>query len=110
MLINIQKDETSETAFFDSSNVLYVKYRDDIKKMAIVYEKGNYYLYHDVPKYIFIRIRDAESQGKKIHELLVKGGKGKKLYKEEKAKTLKKEELELLKEHISEMKKNNPSK
>lgn len=110
MLINIQKDEASETAFFDSSNVLYVKYRDDIKKMAVVYEKGNYYLYHDVPKYIFIRIRDAESQGRKIHELLVKGGKGKKLYKEEKVKALEKEELGLLKEQIKEMKNNKAPK
>lgn len=104
MLINIQNDDTSETAFFDSSNVLYVKYRNDLKKMAIVYEKGGYYLYHDVPRYIYIRIRDAESQGKKIHELLIKDKKGKTLYKEEKVKALTKDEIMLLKEQIKKMK------
>lgn len=104
MLINIQNDDTSETAFFDSSNVLYVKYRNDLKKMAIVYEKGGYYLYHDVPRYIYIRIRDAESQGKKIHELLIKDKKGKTLYKEEKVKALTTDEITLLKEQIKKMK------
>lgn len=105
MLIGIQTDESSETAFFESSNVLYIKYRNDLNKMAIVYEKGGYYLYHNVPKYVYIRIKNADSQGKKIHELLIKDKKGKTLYKEEKIKTLKTEELTLLKEQIEDIKK-----
>lgn len=104
MLINTQLDDNGETAFFDSSNVLYVKYRDDLGKMAIVYEKGGYYLYHDVPKYIYLRIKGAESQGKKIHELIIKGKKGKILYNEEKIKTLSVDEITLLKEEIEKMK------
>lgn len=104
MLIVTQKDENSETAFFESSNVLYIKYRDDLHKMAIIFEKGGYYLYHDVPKYVYLRIKNSESQGKKIHELLIKDRRGKVLYKEEKIKTLKAEELNLLKEEIEKMK------
>lgn len=84
MLVYKNEIINGEESFFASSNVLYIRYRNDVKKMDIVYSSGRQYLYHDVPKYIYYEIRDAKSQGSKINELLIKKGYGKELYKEEK--------------------------
>lgn len=84
MLVYKQQLSDGEESFFDSSNVVYIRYQDSVKKMDIIYKSGKQYLYHDVPKNIYYEIRDSKSQGQKINEMIIKKGYGKELYKEEK--------------------------
>jgi NAD-specific glutamate dehydrogenase len=91
-----------EQSFYESSNVLYIKYVDAEQKMTILFESGRLYLYNDVPRYKYLQIRDAQSQGSAINNLLVKNGVGKKIHKEQLVKTISPEEKEELKKYINE--------
>jgi hypothetical protein len=102
LLIEEHKDGI-KTMLCDSSNVLKITYDTNTKEMEIVFGNGQKYLYKDVPAYNYIRIRDAESQGKKINELMGKG-RGKELYGETKGEQLGQDEIDSIKELVLEAK------
>lgn len=100
MLIYEEHMKNDKVCYFDSSNVLTIKYSESKKVMAIIYGSGREYLYEKVPKNMFLRIRNADSQGKIINNLIKKSGMGKKLYNENLVNQLDSEKLNILKEHI----------
>jgi hypothetical protein len=105
MLVHTKiNEDLTEESFFESSNVLHMKYNQHLSKMTILFESKRMYIYHDIPKYMYYRIVNADSQGAKIHELLGKS-KGKRLYKEEYIKDITTEQLEEIKQFINEAKK-----
>jgi hypothetical protein len=103
MLLKEEQFKSEIVCYFDSSNVLAVKYVDN-KDMAIIYKGGRQYLYENVPRYVFYQIRDCDSQGKKIRQLLIQNGLGKRLYNEKKVQTLSTENLDIVLNLIKELK------
>jgi hypothetical protein len=73
MLLLTEKKDSEEISLFDSLDILAIKYLNETKKMFVYFKKGGrVYEYSNVPSYIYKRIRDAPSQGKKIREVMAK--------------------------------------
>lgn len=106
MLILHEKTDNYEKAFFDSSDISYIKYNKDTKQMLVLFKKGHrIYLYSNVARHHFITLMNAESLGKAF-KLMMRSGRDKELYEVQKIGALEKEESEhinkILKEHGNE--------
>lgn len=84
MLIHHQTEEQAEKAYFDSSDISYIKYRKDTKQMLVLFKKYHrIYLYSNVNKEHFLNLINAESLGKAFKEMMRKG-RDKELYEVQK--------------------------
>lgn len=102
MKVHSHTDNNKESVLFDSSNVLKITYSE--KTMDIIYGKGLIYRYTNVPRYVFLEITNAPSQGIIVNRLLKSQGRGKELYQEAKIGVLSPSELTELKKEIQNVK------
>lgn len=63
MLLNEEQTENTHICYFDSSNVLACKYKRDTSQLAVIFGRGNQYIYENVTPYTFQRFKVAKSQG-----------------------------------------------
>lgn len=88
-------------SYYDSSNILLSKYIYAEKKLAVIFSKGQQYVYLDVLPYHYQRFKVSKSQGVGLKEFIIKN------YKSEKASLkLDQETLTQISEEISNLKKN----
>ena len=80
---------------YDSSNVLASKYDKTQKKLAVIFESGHQYLYHDVTLEDYRKFESDDSQGKAIHKYIKK-------YKNEKAEQV--VDITIIKEQVEKIK------
>jgi hypothetical protein len=95
MILNSFKEDGKIENIYDSSNVLASKYDVNQRKLAIIFESGHQYLYHDVTLEDYQKFESDESQGKAIHKYIKK-------YKNEKAGD--KVDVSVIKEQIVKLK------
>lgn len=98
MRVHSETQNNTERHLFDSSNVLCITYSE--RTMVVTYGKGHIYTYKDVPRYVFLQISSAPSQGISINTLIRSEGRGKDLYQETRTGTLSPDELKTLKDEI----------
>ncbi len=80
MLLLHETDEISEKAYFDSSDISYLKYRKDTKQMLVLFKKYHrIYLYSNVPRHHFITLLQSESLGKEF-KYMMRNNRDKELY------------------------------
>lgn len=71
MLLEQFTDEEGKiSSFYDSSNVLASKYDPKLKKLVVIFGKGNHYLYENVSQHSFDIFQKANSQGNAIHTMI----------------------------------------
>lgn len=102
MLILHEKNEEHEKAFFDSSDISYIKYRKDTKQMLVLFKKYHrIYLYSNVNREHFLKLINAESLGKQF-KIMMRGGRDRELYEVQKIGQLDKEESDYIFKIIEE--------
>lgn len=86
-------------AYYDSSNILMSKYVYSDRKLAIIFSKGQQYVYENVLPYHYQKFKIAVSQGKALKEHIIKN------YTTQKANfILSTDDLQIIKDKILEMK------
>lgn len=66
MLLFEENQGNSFIAYYDSSNVIASKYDPEKKLLAVIFIKGNQYVYEGVIPYHYARFKTAKSQGKAL--------------------------------------------
>ncbi len=72
MILNKHIDKESIESLYDSSNILASRYNTISKKLAIIFNGGRQYLYHDVNKNDYDVFEQSESQGKVLNSVIKK--------------------------------------
>jgi len=72
MVLNKHEENGAIENLYDSSNILASKYDTSSKKLAIIFNSGRQYLYHDVLRSDYDIFERAESQGKILHSTIKK--------------------------------------
>ncbi len=72
MVLNKHEENGAIENLYDSSNILASKYDTNSKKLAIIFNSGRQYLYHDVLRSDYDIFERAESQGKILHSTIKK--------------------------------------
>ena len=72
MVLNKHEENGSIENLYDSSNILASKYDIRGKKLAIIFNSGRQYLYHDVSRNDYDVFEGAKSQGKILHSTIKK--------------------------------------
>lgn len=72
MVLNKHEENGAIENLYDSSNILASKYDTSSKKLAIIFNSGRQYLYHDVLRNDYDIFERAESQGKILHSTIKK--------------------------------------
>jgi|TARA_R110000824_G_scaffold184427_1_gene365376 hypothetical protein len=72
MVLNKHEENGAIENLYDSSNILASKYDIRGKKLAIIFNSGRQYLYHDVSRNDYDVFEGAESQGKILHSTIKK--------------------------------------
>lgn len=72
MILNKHEENGAIENLYDSSNILASKYNIASKKLAIIFNSGRQYLYHDVLRSDYDIFERAESQGKILHSTIKK--------------------------------------
>lgn len=70
MLLNEQQNGNEFIAFYDSSNILMSKYIYDQRKLAVIFGKGQQYVYEGVIPYHYQRFKASQSQGKGLKDFI----------------------------------------
>lgn len=70
MLLNEQQNGNDFIAFYDSSNILMSKYIYDQRKLAVIFAKGQQYVYEGVIPYHYQRFKTSQSQGKGLKDFI----------------------------------------
>ena len=96
MLLLHEKGDNYEEAYFDSSDIPFIKYRKDTRQMLILFKKKyRLYLYKDVPRDKFLTLKNSKSLGKAFKEMM-KNGRDKELYSVEKLGELNEKDIKLV--------------
>ncbi len=72
MILNKHIDKESIESLYDSTNILASRYNTISKKLAIIFNGGRQYLYHDVNKTDYDVFEQSESQGKVLNSVIKK--------------------------------------
>ena len=72
MILNKHESEGSIENLYNSSNIVASKYNIGSRKLAIIFNTGRQYLYHDVKKEDYDLFEGAPSQGKMLHSVIKK--------------------------------------
>jgi len=72
MILNKYEENGSIENVYDSSNIIASKYNTISKKLAIIFNSGRQYLYHDVKREDYNSFESAPSQGKMLHSVIKK--------------------------------------
>ena len=72
MLLNRHVDKEAIESLYSSSNILASRYNTVSKKLAIIFNSGRQYLYHDVNTTDYNTFESAESQGKVLNSTIKK--------------------------------------
>ena len=99
MILKEEVLEESVICYFDSSNILCVKYNVRDRKMAVIFGDGRQYVYEGVIPYHFQRFKVSKSTGGGLKEHIVKNYAGSKVEKK-----LESEKLQEIKEFIESLK------
>lgn len=101
LLVENQVSDGIFVCYYDSSNILASKYIYAEKKLAVIFSKGQQYVYLDVLPYHYQRFKVSKSQGVGLKEFIIKN------YKSEKVSlNLDKDALLQISEEISNLKNN----
>lgn len=99
MVLKEEVLEESVVCYFDSSNILCVKYNIQERKMAVIFGDGRQYVYEGVIPYHFQRFKLSKSTGVGLKEHIVKNYVGSKVEKK-----LENEKLFEIKQFIESLK------
>lgn len=66
MLLTEEKQNDAYISYYDSSNILASKYIAEKRLLAVIFIKGNQYVYENVLPYHYARFKTAKSQGKAL--------------------------------------------
>lgn len=72
MLLIEQQEGDIFIAYYDSTNILMSKYIYSEKKLSVIFNKGQQYIYKNVTAYHYQRFKLAPSQGKGLSEHIIK--------------------------------------
>ena len=72
MILNKYEENGAIENLYDSSNILASKYNTLSKKLAIIFNSGRQYVYHDVKREDYDSFESADSQGKMLHSVIKK--------------------------------------
>ena len=64
MLLKEQKLNGQSICYVDSSKILAFKYNFEKKELSVIFSDGSQYVYYEVPKYEYNRLKVSDSQGK----------------------------------------------
>jgi hypothetical protein len=95
MILHTFEQDGKIENLYDSSNVLASKYDKTKRKLAIIFESGLQYLYHDVTLEDYRKFSNDDSQGKAIHKYIRK-------YKTEKSEDI--VDVTIIKEQVEKIK------
>ena len=72
MILNKHESDGAIENLYNSSNIIASKYNIGSRKLAIIFNTGRQYLYHDVKKEDYDLFENAPSQGMILHSVIKK--------------------------------------